>query len=182
MLKSIIAAAFMTTVFTIVTVSAVSVTGEQALALPVSPERASNLLEQCMLSAGEALVPDEGDEIPGNTLTLGCCAINSEGTKWCVACNGGTKLRPTDCSVVTKARVPGSKIPKPGLSTRPSGSQLAPTKKKPLIPPVMGTIQKAPVANAPTKDKPKKPLPSTTGTIMKTVPMKQYKMAPAKQK
>ena len=33
----------------------------------------------------------------------------------------------------------------------------------------------------PTKDKPKKSWPSTTGT-MKTVPMKQYKMAPMKQK
>jgi len=32
------------------------------------------------------------------------------------------------------------------------------------------------------KEKAKKTLPSTTGTIMKTVPMQQYKMAPTKQK
>jgi len=50
------------------------------------------------------------------------------------------------------------------------------------IPPVMGKFQKAPVANAPTKYKPKKTRPSSTGTIMNTVPMKLYKTVPMKQK
>jgi hypothetical protein len=47
------------------------------------------------------------------------------------------------------------------------------TKPKPQIPTKVWKFQKAPVANAPTADKPKKTLPSTTGTIMNTVPMKQ---------
>lgn len=150
MLKSIIAAVFMTTAFTIVTVGVVSVTGEQALAaknIPVSAERASKLASDCLLSGGESIVPEE--DIPGNTLTLGCCATNSEGVKWCVACNGGTKARPTDCTVVT-ARVPGRLTPKPGQD------QLAPTKKKPRFPGKMstGTLSTGTMAPATTKPAP----------------------------
>ena len=158
MLKSTIAAAVRTTAFTILIVGAVSMTGEQALAakdIPVSADRAARLVEQCMLRKGTSL--DLIGSGTGSTFTLGCCAVNSEGTKWCVVCNGGTLKNPTDCEVVSSARTRllGSKIPKPGLSTRPSGSQLAPTKKKQKIPPIMGKFQKAPTANAPTEDKPK---------------------------
>lgn len=87
---------------------------------------------------------------------------------------------PRDCKDVVSTPSSGQ----PGgvfIPTGPGGSQLAPTKDKPRIPPIMGTFQKAPVANAPTKDKPKKSWPSKTGT-MNTVPMKQYKVAPMKQK
>ncbi|MHA1547030.1 MAG: hypothetical protein ACTSUY_11515 [Alphaproteobacteria bacterium] len=161
MLKSTIAAAFVITTFTIVTIGAVSISGEQALAakaIPVEAKRASKLAEQCLLSGGSSLVTKDDD--PNSTLTLACCAINSEGVKWCVACIGGTVDHPTDCTVVTKERVnlPGSLKPKPGQG------QLAPTKDKPRLPPVMGKILKAPVTNAP-----------TTNTLNKRLFFKQFK-------
>ena len=68
------------------------------------------------------------------------------------------------------------------IPTRPGGDQLAPTKDRPRFPTKVWNFQKAPVTNAPTTDKPKKTRPSSTGTIMNTVPMKLYKTVPMKQK
>jgi hypothetical protein len=78
--------------------------------------------------------------------------------------------------------VKGRVINKQKLQGNSSGTIAAPPQiKKPRFPTKVWKFQKAPVANAPTKDKPKKTWPSKTGTI-NTVPMKQYKMAPMKQK
>jgi hypothetical protein len=109
------------------------------------------------------------------------CTITTCKGKGGISCTIKTTSTKSDCTEV--ASTPSSGLPGGFLiPTRPGGSQLAPTKDKPRFPPVIGTFQTAPVTNAPTKDKPKKTLPSTTGTIMNTVPMKQYKMAPMKQK
>lgn len=161
MLKSIFVATIMTTVFTFVAVSTVTITSDQAFAgkkekkekkkakkktikrISVTAKRASQLYEFCLLS-------NPKPSTNSLNVTLSCCADNDKGKRWCVTCYGGSTIKPDNCSVVTKAlvRYPGSLKPKPGQG------QLAPT-----------------------KGKPKKTRPSSTGT-MNTVPMKQYKMAP----
>ena len=125
-------------------------TGAQAAARTVSPAQASNMYSQCVLSEGKD-VPTKKED-PKSPFTLGCCAVNSKGIKWCVTCYGGTVDHPTDCDVVTsaRARLIENKIP-----TRPGGSQLAPTKKKKRFPPIMGKYGKPPAANAPNKYKTK---------------------------
>jgi len=87
-----------------------------------------------------------------------------EGTD-CQAMKWNCKNTKPDCGMDK-----GSKKGKKGCSC-----QMKPTILKLKVAPGGMKLQ------TPTKDKPKKSWPSTTGT-MKTVPMKQYKMAPMKQK
>jgi hypothetical protein len=165
MMKSIIAAAFMTTAFTFVTVSTIPVS---AKGKKVNGTDGSILYEQCRLSVNEKKY--KRDSITIESWGNQCCS-KTEG--YCIECLAG-KSYCTKYPYLT--RLNKLKAPKDEL--------LAPTKDKPKprFPPIIGKFQKAPVANAPTKDKPNKTLPSTTGTMMNTVPMKQYKMAPMKQK
>lgn len=63
---------------------------------PISTGQLAGYLESCLLQGGD----DQGNwNVP-----MMCCATNSEGTKWCVACYAGTAENPKDCSVTTPAR------------------------------------------------------------------------------
>lgn len=63
---------------------------------PISTGQLAGYLESCLLQGGD----DQGNwNVP-----MMCCATNSEGTKWCVACYAGTSDNPKDCSVTTPAR------------------------------------------------------------------------------
>jgi len=175
MLKSILAAAFMTTSFTIITVSAITITNDQAFAKkkrPVGDKTAAWYLTQCMLNSDSKM-----DQSKPRKTFVRCC---SRSLGKCIVCRNDGKGSCYTTSYFKRAKI---LLDRPGLGTRPSGTELAPAKDKPKKrwPSPIGTFNKAPVYNAPTKDKPKKSWPSTTGT-MNTVPMKQYKMAPVKQK
>jgi hypothetical protein len=158
MLKSIIAAAFMTTAFTIVTVGAVSITAEQALAAKKEDKKKKKKkkkkFEKVKSDTGTTLtkICSVEDDVEWRTSSSGanirCC---SKKAGFCITCP--TK-REGDCKKRKYRKFTPTIFNKPGLGTRPSGTQLAPA-----------------------KDKPKKTWPSPIGT-MNATPMKQYKIAP----
>ena len=128
MLKSIIAAAFMITVFTIVTVGTVTMTSEQAFAKKTDKEKVkkkkmkkhgrkegNRLFEACGAVGGTFRTSSTGANIR-------CCK-----RKHCITC-------PTNRVGYCKERWKALKyIDKRGLSTGSSGTQLAPpSRKKPI--------------------------------------------------
>ena len=157
MLKSIIAAAFMTSAFTIVTVGTATITNDHAFAGKKEDKKKKKKKKF------EKIKSDTGDTLYGfcakhsdskqTTNSRGdqfrCCSKKAD---YCVICPVKG-----DCKKRKYRKFTPTIFNKPGLGTGSSGTQLAPAKDKPKprIPPVMGTFQKAPAANAPTADTPK---------------------------
>jgi hypothetical protein len=147
--------------------------------IPAPANAAPNVTTKCTPTKGSFSVKQGGKSYTCKSKKV--CKITTCKLGGSYSCTVKTTTTHSDCKEVVST--PSSGLPGGVLiPTRPGGSQLAPTKDRPRFPTKVWNFQKAPVANAPTKDKPKKTRPSTTGTIMNTVPMKQYKMAPMKQK
>ncbi len=104
---------------------------------PISEGQFSGFMTSCLLQGGTK--PPFTDHIPAM-----CCAINEEGTRWCITCFSGTADDPRNCSVTTPGReskfknlrlpAPGSDVlaPEPGTS-KPSKAPMARPQTTPLI-------------------------------------------------
>lgn len=88
---------------------------------PISTGEFSGYMSSCLLQGGTR--PPFTDHIPAM-----CCAVNEEGTRWCVTCFSGTSEDPRDCSVTTPGRVIPGGISRPQA---PGGDVLAPTPDTP---------------------------------------------------
>ena len=93
-----------------------SSTLQAATRTPISSSRVGDFLESCLLQGG-------GDHRNDHQLPVLCCATNSEGTQWCVACYSGTAQNPSDCSITTPREVLRNRL----QTTSPSGGVVAPS-------------------------------------------------------
>ena len=164
MLKSIIAAAFMTTAFTIVTVGTATITNDHAFAKKKEDKKKKKKkdkeFEKVKYDTGStltnicAIAGDSEWRTSSTGANIRCC---SKSENFCITCPDVKKKPKGDCKKRKYRKFTPTIFNKPVPGTRPSGTQLAPAKDKPKprIPPVMGTFQKAPVTNAPTAGKPK---------------------------
>jgi len=77
--------------------SAATVSEARIKRIPISVDRLNEVLTACLLSGG-------GDHRNDHQLPVFCCATNSEGTNYCVACYTGNEQHPGNCEISTKAR------------------------------------------------------------------------------
>jgi hypothetical protein len=117
-----------------------SVAQADVVRTPISDGQFANFMTSCLLQGGEP--PPFSDYLPAI-----CCATNEQGTRWCVACYGGTSDYPKDCSVTTPGRETALDSM---LQPAPGGDVVAPTPD--AAPPRNGPVlrlQTAPMIVAP---------------------------------